>query len=453
MDEKSLWESVLAELQLTLSAANYQTWFKGKTGISSFKDGVIEICCTSPYNKTWVEERYLGQLKGIIERITGGPATLVFTVSTKNIVSEKIKEPKKQEQTVPLFEDAASSTIKEALTVSNINSRYSFANFIVGQSNQLAYAVAKAVIESPYERYNPLLIYGGVGVGKTHLLQAIGQAILLRRNSTRVLYCSSETFTNDMIEAIQKRQTADFRGKYRNVDLLLIDDVQFIAGRESTQEEFFHTFNHLYGRGKQLAFCCDRDPSELSNLHERLRSRFSGGMVVKIELPDLELREAILLARSRAEGASLDFPTIRFMAERLGPSIRSLEGGLLKVLAISKLTGRKIDQELVRSTTNLESPKKRSPEEVLGEVAKFFSLSLDDMRGVKRGKECVFPRQVSMYLLRKEAGLSFSEIASLLGGRDHTTVIYSVSKVENLVENDGEIARIVGEVRGRAFGS
>ncbi|OGY24077.1 MAG: chromosomal replication initiator protein DnaA [Candidatus Woykebacteria bacterium RBG_13_40_15] len=452
MDEKSLWESVLTELQLTLSAANFQTWFKGKTGVLSLKDGVVEIGCSSPYNKTWIEERYLGQIKEIVERISGASATLVFTVSAKGLEAPKVKEPKNPELAIPLFEDAASSTIKESLVVSNINPKYSFADFIVGQSNQLAYAVAKAVVDSPFERYNPLLIYGGVGVGKTHLLQAIGQGVILRRNPSRVIYSSSETFTNDMIEAIQKRQTVDFRAKYRAVDLLLIDDIQFIAGRESTQEEFFHTFNHLHGRGKQIILCCDRDPAQLSNLHERLRNRFSGGMVVKIETPDLELREAILLAKAHSEGASIDFPTIRFMAERLGPSVRSLEGGLLRLLAIAKLTGRAINEELVKNSINLDPPKKPSAEEILAEIARFFSLSLSDLRGVKRGKECVFPRQVAMYLLRTEVGLSFNEIASLLGGRDHTTVIYSVSKVENLVEKDGEIGRIVAEVKDKALG-
>jgi len=453
VDKTSLWQSVLAELQLALSGANFQTWFKGKTDILSFEGNVIEIGCSSPYNKVWIEERYFGKIKEIVDRVTGNSNALVFTVSSEGLGETKAPSKTSDPRTVPLFEGEASPALQDGLETAGLNQKYSFASFVVGQSNQLAYAASLAVAEAPHERYNPLLIYGGVGVGKTHLLQAIGQAILLRRAGAKVFYCSSETFTNEMVEAIQKRRTVDFRAKYRSVDLLLIDDVQFIAGRESTQEEFFHTFNQLYGRAKQLIFSCDRNPSELTNLQDRLKSRFAGGLLVAIDPPDIELREAILLAKAKEAGLEVGFPIIRHLAESLGPSVRDLEGGLLRIQAASKLTGRKIDFALIKTVIGTQpAPDKKSPEKILEEVAAFFSLPASELKGARRARGCVFPRQVGMYLLRKKTNLSFKEIAQEFGGRDHTTALYSVNKVENLVEKGGEVARLVDRLLGRIFG-
>ena len=452
-DEHSLWKSVLAELQLSLSGANFQTWFKGKTSILSINSSLVEIGCATPYNKVWIEERYLGKIKEIVDRITGISNTLVFTVSSQGLPPVKTRKKGVESQTVPLFAETATTDIQDALASANINQKYSFASFIVGPANQLAYAAAKAIVEAPFERYNPLLIYGGVGIGKTHLLQATAAAILLRRTGTKVHYCSSETFTNEMVEAIQRRQTVDFRAKYRGVDFLLVDDVQFIAGRESTQEEFFHTFNHLYSKGKQLVFSCDRNPNGLANLQDRLKNRFIGGLVVAIDPPDLELREAILLAKAKEASLNLDHPLIRFLAKSLGPSIRDLEGGLLRVIAAAQLTGRKIDLSLVQTVIGpVSSQDKHGPAKIVEEIAAFFSLTSTEIKSAKRAAPCVFPRQVAMYLLRKEAHLSFKEIARELGGRDHTTAIYAVNKVENLVEKGGEVTALVQDLGKKVFG-
>ena len=256
----------------------------------SLEKGSVEIGCATEYNKVWIEERYLGKLKTIVDRLTGTSNNLALKVAVQSLTKPSSTRPPGKTATVPLFEDDSLPQIQEILDSANINQKYSFSNFIVGATNQLAYAVAKTVVDEPFERYNPLLIYGGVGVGKTHLLQAITRSVITRRAGARVLYCSSETFTNDMIQAIQMRQTSNFRNRYRGVEFLLIDDIQFIAGRESTQEEFFHTFNTLYGLGKQIILSCDRKPEELSDLQERLKNRFLGGLVARIDPPDVELR-------------------------------------------------------------------------------------------------------------------------------------------------------------------
>ena len=452
LDEQSLWGSVLAELELSLSGANFQTWFKGKTSILSINNSLVEIGCATPYNKVWLEERYLGKIKEIIDRITGASNTLVFTVSSQNLQPTRAREKLSESRTVPLFEETASTDIQDSLKAANVNQRYSFANFIVGPANQLAYAAAKAVVDAPFERYNPLLIYGGGGVGKTHLLHATASAVLLRRAGARVFYCSSETFTNEMIEAIQRRQTVDFRAKYRGVDFLLIDDIQFIAGRESTQEEFFHTFNHLYSQGKQLVFSCDRNPNELANLQERLKNRFAGGLTVTIDPPDQELREAILIAKAKEANLNLDPSLGRLLAKNLGPSVRDLEGGILRIMAASRLTGRKVDLSLVQTAIGVKTTQnKRSVANFVEEIAAFFSLSPSEIKSPRRSPICAFPRQVAMYLLRREVGLSFKEIATELGGRDHTTAIYAVNKVETLVEKGGEVADLVEDLRKKLF--
>ena len=451
-DKQSLWDSVLAELQLTLSSAIYQTWFKGKTTLLSVKSGVIEIGCYNSYNKIWLEERYLGQIKGIVDRLTGQSNALVFSVSAQAHRIPKKQVKRKLPATVPLFEEEAGPDLAESLASANVNRKYSISNFITGNSNRLAFAVAKAVIESPQENYNPLLIHGGVGVGKTHLLQAIGQAVILRRSKVKVLYCSSETFTNDMIDAIQKRQTFSFREKYRGIDLLLVDDIQFLAGRESTQEQFFHTFNHLVVQGKQVVVSCDRNPKDLHNLQDRLKSRFSGGMVAGIDRPDQELREAVLLARSKNAGVDLGFAVIRQLAQVLGPSIRDVEGGLTRLLAVSKLTGKPISNDLINEVIGSENKISVGGEDVLNETAKYFSVSPKDLKSDSRARVFVFPRQVAMYLLRTRLKMSFNRTASYFGGKDHSTAVYSVKRVEELLKTDAESTRLVSELSVRVFG-
>ena len=439
----------MTELQLGLSSANYQTWFKGKTAVLSRKDRVIEIGCSSSYNKVWLEDRYQSKLKEIIDRITGEHNTITFCVSSKIQEARTSKKRAQENPTVPLFEETDSSTIQKSLDDANVNRNYSFSNFIVGQSNQLAYAVSKSIVENSASHYNPFLVYGGVGVGKTHLLQAIGQATLLRRPGAKVLYLSSETFTNDMVEAIFKKQTVLFRDRYRSADLLLIDDIQFIAGRESTQEQFFHTFNELHRRGKQIVLSCDRNPQELANLQERLKNRFAGGISAKIDPPDLELREAVLLAKSRSARINLDFSIIQLLAKLSGPSIRELEGALSRLIAVSKLTNKKIDLDLINTVIGAEKKPQNPIELVLKSVGDYFSLNIMQLKSPTRIKQYMLPRQLAMYLLRVTVGLSYGDIAKIFSGKDRTTVMYSVKKVEKLVKKDPEIQRILGDLENK----
>ncbi len=451
IDKNTLWDSVLAELQLSLSNANYQTWFKGKTSMLSLEKGSVEIGCATEYNKVWIEERYIGKLKTIVDRLTGTSNNLALKVAAESLTKPSSTRPPGKTATVPLFEDASLPQIREILESANINRKYSFSNFIVGATNQLAYAVAKTVVDEPFERYNPLLIYGGVGVGKTHLLQAIARSVITRRAGARVLYCSSETFTNDMIQAIQMRQTSNFRNKYRGVEFLLIDDIQFIAGRESTQEEFFHMFNTLYGLGKQIVLSCDRKPEELSELQERLKNRFLGGLVARIDPPDVELREAVLLSKIKGAGFNVDLPVIRTLARNLGPSIRELEGAFLRLAAVSRLTSQKIDQTLVEKVLGLNNPSKDPVASVIRTVAEFFSVDEMALTGRARSQELTLPRQVAMYLLRKNSKQSFKRIAGYFGGKDHTTAIYSINKVEKMVKEGGELSDLVNQIQDRAL--
>ena len=268
-----------------------------------------------------------------------------------------------------------------------------------------------------------------------------------------MLYLSSETFTNDMVEAILKKQTVLFRNRYRGVDLLLVDDIQFIAGREGTQEQFFHTFNELHRQGKQIVLSCDRDPRELSNLQERLKNRFAGGMSARIEPPDLELREAILLAKSRSSGINLDFPIIQTLARQSGPSIRELEGALLRLIAVAKLTNKKIDLDLITTVIGVEKKPQDPTQLVIKSVGEYFSLSPVQLKSTSRVKQYMLPRQLAMYLLRTAVGKSYGYIAKTFSGKDRTTVMYTVKKVENLVKKDPEIQRIVGDLENRVMKS
>lgn len=452
VDNKTLWSACLAELELTLSKASFQTWFKNKTTIINKEGLIIEIGCNSSYTKDWLETRYQGKIKEILDRLTGTTNNVIFKVDS--LIGDK--EEGRQKKAISqenFFEE--NKELSKSRSVAALNERYSFSNFVVGSSNKLAFAVASSVSKSPAKNYNPLFLYGGVGVGKTHLMQAIGNEILKNFPKMRVIYCSSETFTNELVEAIQNRKTASFHQKYRSCDCLLIDDIAFIAGREATQEEFFHTFNHLHSQSKQIVITSDKPPKNISKLAERLRSRFEGGMIVDIAPPDRELKEAIIRSKCSFEGLSLPVNIISFVAENLGSSIRDLEGAILRLKTYASFNQRPLDLNLAQEVLNVgrESLKKRfvAHKEIINVVAEYFSLKPSELRSPKRTQEVVFPRHITYYLLHKEGGLTLSRIATLLNKKDHTTVIHGIKKIAAVVEKNNEIRGLVEEIKVRLY--
>lgn len=332
-----------------------------------------------------------------------------------------------------------------------LNPRYIFDTFVVGSGNRLAHAAAQAVVERPARAYNPLFLYGGVGLGKTHLLHAIGNACQERGLS--VLYVSSEEFTNDLINAIRTHTTPAFREKYRSIDVLLIDDIQFIAGKESTQEEFFHTFNHLHGQDKQIILSSDRPPKSLVTLEERLRSRFEWGLTADIQPPDLETRLAILRSKAERNGRYVPDEILNMIANRVQSNIRELEGALNRVMAFSELSGMPVTAQMAEMALADFLPPRSDvrPERVLDLVARSFNTSTEKLLGRDRSREIALPRQIAMYLLREEANVSLPQIGQALGGRDHTTVMYAIEKVSDLLERDDRLRRRVVEIRRQLY--
>lgn len=458
MDKKSLWTAVLTELQLNLSNANFQTWFKGKTEVISWDNAQIEIGCNSAYTRDWLEQRYHGQLKAILDRLTEAKNTLIFSVSKDLTDAASSKTAKKSDETTSsLFTDPlqSDSDLLVKVNQANLNPSYTFENFIVGSSNQLAFAVAQAIAENPSKAYNPFFVYGGVGLGKTHLMHSIGEKAIKTHPKLKVLYCTSESFTNEMIEAIQNRRTKELRSKYRGVDILIIDDIQFIAGRETTQEEFFHTFNDLYAKGKQIILSSDRPPSDIAKLEERLRSRFEGGMIADIQQPDVDMREAILLSKIRRQNLDIPQEVVHFLAQTVSSSVRDLEGTLLRIITQAKINESSVSLELAKSfiaqKQNRSAGVKASPKEVLDLVCNYFNIRHADIKGTNRTAKFVLPRQLAMYLLRKDLGLQFENIADLIGKKDHTTVMYGVDKIDKTVEKSEKIRGLVEDIRSKLY--
>lgn len=455
MDKKSLWNAVLTELQVSLSAATFQTWFRAKTSIVAFENGNVEIGCNSAYIKDWLEQRYHGQLKGIIDRLTESQNSLTFSV-VKILEPQMVKAAtKKVELTSNLFDEGDYQRVAEKLETSGLNPNYTFETFIVGGSNQLAYAASRAIADSPAKVYNPFFVYGGVGLGKTHLMQAVGQEAVIKNRKTKVLYCTSESFTNSMIEAIQNRTTKEFRNKYRGVDILIIDDIQFIAGRETTQEEFFHTFNDLYASGKQIILSSDRPPASIAKLEQRLRSRFEGGMIADIQAPDSDMREAILLSKIERQNLEIPAEVVHYLAQNVSSSVRDLEGSLLRLVALAKINQTNLSLELAKSfidhKQNRVAGSKKNPKEIMEIICSFFNVKQNDIKGTSRLARYVLPRQITMYILRNDLSLQFENIAALLGGRDHTTIMHGVDKIETNVDKSEKLRGLVDEIRAKLY--
>jgi len=418
----------------------FNIWF-GPIKPVSVSDDKIILEVPNKFFKGWLLDRYEKLLISSLERSSGRSLKIefVFAGTDESDAPQKTKseEPKKEAKTFWPFSRQLQESAKEI----GLQSKYTFDSFVVGSSNRFAHAASLAVSDSPAKAYNPLFIYGGVGLGKTHLMHAIGQRVLQKMPKSKVLYISSEEFTNHLISAIQNRATVKFREKYRNVDVLLIDDIQFIAGKESTQEEFFHTFNALYDAHKQIVVSSDRPPKEIQALEERLISRFEWGLVTDIQAPDLETRIAILKKKSEKETIVVPEDVFYFLGEKVKTNIRELEGALIRVVAYAKLIGGTVSVDLVKEVLKdmlIEGEKKVTIDRIQKKVSEYFDIKLSDMRAKKRSKAIAYPRQIAMYLARQLTDFSLPEIGDQFGGRDHTTVIHAYDKIENdLKEKEG----------------
>ena len=445
MNAHQAWQAACGQLQMDMNKASYETWVRSAELIS-FEGDIFTIGVPNAYARDWLESRLTGNVSRMLTGGMGRPVSVKFVVSSAP--TEVELEPALELETEAEAAETPRPVNQPNLT---LNARYTFDNFVVGASNRLAHAASQAVAESPARAYNPLFVYGGVGLGKTHLLHAIGNAA--HKRGLTVLYISSEEFTNDLINSIRTHNMAAFRERYRRIDVLMIDDIQFIAGKESTQEEFFHTFNALHTGDKQIVLSSDRPPKAMVTLEERLRSRFEWGLIVDIQPPDLETRIAIL--RSKAERAGRQVPPeiLETIARLVQSNIRELEGALTRILAFADLSGLPLSNQLVQSALADLLPQRSEvePRQVLDAVARSFGIPLERLLGRDRSREVVLPRQVAMYLLREES-ISLPQIGEALGGRDHTTVMYSIEKVSGMIEQDDRLRRQVIGIREQLYG-
>ena len=439
MHPEQAWQAAIGQLQMEMPKASFDTWVRD-TSLVAYEDGAFVIGVRNAYARDWLENR----LTSLVTRLLSG--VMSRTVNVRFVVSQGIVERLDADMIYEMNEPVVQNG-----TPARLNGRYTFDNFVVGASNRLAHAASLAVAERPAQAYNPLFLYGGVGLGKTHLLHAIGNAC--HQRGLQILYVSSEEFTNDLISAIRNHTTQAFREKYRQSDVLLIDDIQFIAGKESTQEEFFHTFNTLHGQDKQLVISSDRPPKALVTLEDRLRSRFEWGLTADIQPPDFETRVAILRSKAERAGYKLGGEMFEQIARRVQSNIRELEGALTRVMAFANLSGLPLSSQLIDSALADLLPRRSEiqPDQLIRMAGEVMGVTYERLLGRERTREVALARQVAMYLLREEASLSLPQIGELLGGRDHTTVMYACGKVSEMIEQDDRLRRQVITVRERLY--
>ncbi|MBI4706753.1 MAG: chromosomal replication initiator protein DnaA [Candidatus Omnitrophica bacterium] len=438
MEETQIsWQKAQEHIRSKIGETAFATWI-APLKASPKENNSLYLEAPDIFFKEWVEKNYKELIHEAVGNISAG-IEIIFAAA-------QAQQAQNNATIIPAYQPK----IQESPAHNNLNSRYTFENFVIGSSNRQAHAYSLAVAESPAKTYNPLFIYGGVGLGKTHLIQAICHHIKQKaKDSSKICYISSERFTNELIDAIQHRSTASFRQKYRNVDVLVIDDIHFIAGKESTQEEFFHTFNALHDAHKQIIFCSDRPPKEIDKLQDRLVSRFSWGLTTNIEPPDLETRVAILKKKIEREPVTVPDDVVFFIAQLIKTNIRELEGALIRTIAYSLLEEKPITLELTKEVLKdlLKEPKKLITIDFIAHcVSEEFGLTLQDIKTKKRNKNIVFPRQIAMYLSRELTDLSFPEIGSYFGGKDHTTVLHSFNKIKEGMTNLPELKERVERV-------
>jgi len=433
------WQKILLLLEQDLSKPSFDTWLKS-TYLLSFDNYYLHVVVPNEFAKDWLETRYYDIIKNKALQILNKDVSLKFYIAGQEDLPEQSKNTKAKINNIPFMESAEYG-------INTLNPKYVFDTFVIGNSNRFAHAASLAVAEAIAKAYNPLFIYGGVGLGKTHLMHAIGHYVLENHPNLRVMYVSSEKFTNDLINAIQYDKTEAFRNKYRNIDVLLIDDIQFLAGKERTQEEFFHTFNTLHESNKQLIISSDRPPKDIPTLEDRLRSRFEWGLITDIQAPDIETRIAILRKKSDQENFSIPNEVMVYIANKIPSNIRELEGALIRVIAYSSLSNREINMDLcieaLKDILPDNRPKLITSKLIQNKVAEYFGIRLEDFKSKRKTRNVTFPRQIAMYLCRELTDMSLPKIGDDFGGRDHTTVIHAHEKICNSTKTDPGIDSIV----------
>lgn len=465
MSQYTTWQAVLGEIELSVSRGNYVTWFKN-TALLEIDDNRAVIGVGNVFIKQQLERKYHELISATLKKNGLEPTTIIYKIhnvrpAAQRTTNDIVLPPSPGRGAKPVA--AAGSATQQRQASSDralrhsyrqgINERYTFDNFIVGSGNELAFAACQAVAAKPGTKYNPLFLYGGVGIGKTHLIQAVGNAVAARIPGAKVLYVTTEQFVQEFVDAIRFKKTADFAGQYRTIDVLIVDDVQFIAGKEKMQEEFFHTFNALHQANKQIILSSDRPPKDIPTLEERLRSRFAWGMSIDMQHPDFETRCAIVQAKAHSHGAELPNDVVELLATNIQTNIRELEGALNQLLAFCEMRG--LEPNLGIATSMLGSaqsrPKHLSAKQIIERTARHFQIPLEDILGPKRDKDIVVPRQIAMYILRSELHLSFPKIAHELGRKDHTTAIHSVEKIEKESQLDATIRGAITEIKERLY--
>ncbi len=444
-DNLAMWKKILGEIETEVSKANFLTLFK-RTSLVSLEDNVATIAVPSIMIIDLLQKRFYDVIKKAADKHAGGDVKIIFIPRTVEPSKEK------QEDSGPLFVKEEKQTISIG-HLPRVRKDYTFQNYAVSSSNQLAYVSATTVAKKVGESYNPLFIYGPVGVGKTHLMQSIANEVYQNDPNKKIAYITSEEFTNEVVEAIRSNDTARMKKRFRDIDLLIIDDIQFVAGKERVQEELFHTFNTLVDKGSQIVLSSDRHPSEIKNIEKRLSSRFAGGLAVDISAPDFELRTAILLIKAKKYNHPISIEVAKKIAEKTQDT-RSLEGDLLKLITMAEAAGSEITEEFAETTFGQKEEDfvNRHPDDVLRNICAFYKIKPTLIKGEKRDASLVRVRQVAMYLLKKDLGLTFVEIGNILGGRDHTTVMHGVEKIETMLSQNtfaSEMLKIRGFLGGK----
>jgi chromosomal replication initiator protein len=458
MQNSGLWQAVLGEIELSVSRGNFVTWFKN-TELIRNKDGILVVGVPNIFVKNQLERKFNDLVVDVLKKNGVEPEKVEYKIHTgislpKSHEMDDIRPADNlQLDALPARPRSSISNVTHSYR-QGLNNRYTFDNFVVGAGNELAYAACQAIAAAPGNKYNPLFIYGGVGIGKTHLIQAVGNTVLAAKPDARVVYASTEQFVQEFVDSLRiKKNTSDFASFYRSADVLIVDDIQFIAGKERVQEEFFHTFNTLYQSNKQIIMSSDKPPKDIPTLEERLRSRFAWGMTIDMQTPDFETRCAILQTKAGSQELVLPSDVVEFLATRVQSNIRELEGALNQLIAFCEMRGVEPDIQIV--TTMFEGgrgrPKHISARTIIERTARHFHVSIEDILGPKRDKDIVVPRQVAMYMLRSELHLSFPKIAHELGRKDHTTAIHSIEKIQREISYDGPIRQNVNELKERLY--